>query len=90
MRDDIEKRAIEEAEYIIKNKATVRGAAKDFGVSKSTIHKDITERLEKIDKRLWRKVSEVLKKNRDERHIRGGIATKRKYEKISKEKKNKL
>lgn len=80
MRKYIEERAIDIAEYIVKNNATVRQAAKKFGVSKSTVHKDITERLEEIDRRLAEKAREILDINKSERHIRGGLATKKKYE----------
>ncbi|SNX53537.1 sporulation transcriptional regulator SpoIIID [Thermoanaerobacterium sp. RBIITD] len=79
MKDYIEERTIEIAKYIIKNKSTVREAAKVFGVSKSTVHKDVTERLENINPELFKEVKEVLEKNKAERHIRGGNATKRKY-----------
>lgn len=79
MRSDIEERAIELAEYIIENKATVRAAAKKFGVSKSTVHKDLTERLERINRPLYLQAKEVLERNKAERHIRGGIATRIKY-----------
>lgn len=79
MRDDIEKRIIDEANYIIDTGDTVRGAAKVFHFSKSTVHKDVTERLMKMDKQLYIKVKKVLDKNLSERHIRGGLATKRKY-----------
>lgn len=76
---DIEQRIIKEAEYIIKTGATVRATAKVFSYSKSTVHKDVTERLYKLDKRLHDKVKVVLEKNLSERHIRGGLATKKKY-----------
>lgn len=79
MRDYIEERAVEIAWYIIENKATVRQTAKMFGVSKSTIHKDVTERLQQINPSLARQAREVLDKNKSERHIRGGLATKEKY-----------
>ncbi len=79
MKSYIAKRALETAQYIIENKITVREAAKTFCISKSTVHKDITERLEEIDKILCGRVKEVLKINLDERHIRGGNATKAKY-----------
>ena len=79
MKTNIEGRAIELAEYIIENKATVRAAAKRFGISKSTVHKDISERLEKVNGALYREVKEVLETNKAERHIRGGIATRKKY-----------
>lgn len=79
MRDNIEERALMLANYIIENKATVRSAAKQFNVSKSTVHKDVTERLRYINKGLCRSVGIVLSQNKKERHIRGGIATRRKY-----------
>ena len=82
MRVYILKRLYEEAEYIIKEGATVRKTAKVFTLSKSTVHKDMTERLILVDKKLYSEVKKVLKKNLDERHIRGGIATKQKYEKL--------
>ena len=79
MRTNIEERALELAEYIIENRATVRAAARQFGVSKSTVHKDLSERLETIDKALYDQVKEVLEYNKAERHIRGGLATREKY-----------
>ena len=79
MREDILDRIIKEAEYIISTGATVRKAAKVFHFSKSTVHKDVTERLYSVDKSLCAKVKKVLDKNLSERHIRGGEATKRKY-----------
>ena len=72
-------RAINLAHYIVNSKDTVRGAAKKFGVSKSTVHKDVSERLLKINPRLAEDVREILDENKAERHIRGGMATKRKY-----------
>ena len=75
----IEERATSLAQYIIDSKDTVRGAAKKFCISKSTVHKDITERLEKINPRLAGEVREILDENKAERHIRGGMATKMKY-----------
>ena len=75
----IEERAINLAQYIIDSKDTVRGAARKFGISKSTVHKDITERLMKINPSLANKVREILDENKAERHIRGGMATKLKY-----------
>lgn len=75
----IEERAIELAHYIIDSKDTVRGAAKKFGVSKSTVHKDITERLRKINLSLANEAKKVLDENKAERHIRGGEATRLKY-----------
>ena len=75
----IEDRAINLAQYIIDSKDTVRGTAKKFNISKSTVHKDVTERLEKINPRLAKEVREILDENKAERHIRGGMATKLKY-----------
>ncbi len=79
---DIDERAVEIAEYVVVTGATVRSAAKHFGVSKSTVHKDLTERLKNLDASLFAEVSEVLAKNRAERHLRGGEATKMKYERM--------
>lgn len=79
MRDYIRRRVLELSEYILETKATVRQAARVFGVSKSTVHKDVTERLPDINKQLARRVKKVLDLNKSERHIRGGEATKRKY-----------
>ncbi len=79
MRTNIEDRACRLAQYIIENDATVRAAAKKFGISKSTVHKDISERLEYINRPLYAQVKEVLERNKAERHIRGGIATRKKY-----------
>ena len=75
----IEERAITLARYIIDSKDTVRGAAKKFCISKSTVHKDVTERLLKINPILAKEVREILNENKAERHIRGGMATKLKY-----------
>jgi putative DeoR family transcriptional regulator (stage III sporulation protein D) len=75
----IEERVISEARYIIGKGATVRGAAKEFGISKSTIHNDMTVRLKEIDEELYHKVRKVTEKNLSERHIRGGLATRKKY-----------
>ena len=75
----IEQRACELAHYIVNSKDTVRGAAKKFGISKSTVHKDVSERLQKINPALAVEVREILDENKAERHIRGGMATKRKY-----------
>ena len=83
MRTDIEERAVRLAEYITENRATVRAAAKKFGVSKSTVHKDITERLEAVDPALFAEVRQLLELNKAERHIRGGLATRRKYQTAS-------
>ena len=79
MKGIVEERAVELGEYIIENKATVRSAAKKFGVSKSTVHKDVSERLKYVDPNLYRKVKNILEINKAQRHIRGGMATKRKY-----------
>ena len=81
MRDDVTDRILEEAEFIAETGATVRATAKIFLSSKSTVHKDVTERLQLIDKELYKRVRKVLDKNLSERHIRGGEATKRKYKK---------
>ncbi len=81
MKGVVEERAVMLAEYIIENKATVRTAAKKFCISKSTVHKDVTERLKKINPGLYTDVKEVLDLNKAQRHIRGGLATKRKYKK---------
>ena len=75
----IEERAVSLAHYIIDSKDTVRGTAKKFGISKSTVHKDVSERLCKINPALAKEVREVLDENKAERHIRGGMATKLKY-----------
>ena len=75
----IEERTIELANYIIEHKCTVREAAKKFGISKSTVHKDMTERLSKINQVLAGQVREILLENKQERHIRGGYATREKY-----------
>ena len=79
MRDYIEQRALEIGEYIVEEGATVRQAAKKFGISKSTVHKDVTERLEQVNVSLARDARKVLDINKSERHIRGGQATKAKY-----------
>lgn len=79
MKDYIEERAVEIAYYIIEHKATVRQTAKIFGVSKSTVHKDVTERLLKINPALAGEARKVLNANKQERHIRGGFATREKY-----------
>lgn len=76
----IEQRAINLAHYIIETKDTVRGAAKKYGISKSTVHKDVSERLLKINPALAKEVRIILDENKAERHLRGGMATKKKYE----------
>ena len=79
MNKDIEERTTQIARYIIETKSTVRSAAKKFGISKSTVHKDITDRLKKINKDLYIKARGILDINKAERHLRGGEATKKKY-----------
>ena len=80
MADTIQRRACELAVYIIETGATVRSAARHFGISKSTVHKDLSQRLPYYNKTLYKQVRLVLEQNKAQRHIRGGIATKRKYE----------
>lgn len=84
MTEYIYERAVEIASYIVEEKQTVRNAAEHFGVSKSTVHKDITQKLPETDKALYRKVRRVLDANKAERHLRGGQATKEKYSEIKK------
>jgi len=79
MTTNLESRACELAVYMIETGATVRSAAKQFGISKSTVHKALTQRLRQCNYTLYLQVREVLDKNKQERHIRGGMATKRKY-----------
>lgn len=79
MREYIRKRVIDVSRYIVDTNATVRQAAEVFGVSKSTVHKDVTERLPRVSKELARKVKRVLDRNKAERHLRGGEATRQKY-----------
>ena len=79
MKGNIEERVHSLAVYIVENRATVRGAAEHFGISKSTVHKDITYRLKQQNNILYEQVKEVLWTNKMERHIRGGMATKEKY-----------
>lgn len=79
MNDYIEERTIGLANYIVENKCTVRAAAKHFNISKSTVHKDVTERLYNINRALYKEVQPILAENKAERHLRGGIATKNKY-----------
>lgn len=81
MKGIVEQRAIELAEYIVENKTTVRAAALKFGVSKSTVHMDVANRLKKLNPSLYMDVREILDLNKAERHIRGGLATKEKYSK---------
>jgi len=81
MPDTMEERACELAVYMIETGATVRAAAKHFGISKSTVHKDISQRLPQYNRSLYEQVRQVLDVNKQERHIRGGMATQRKYKK---------
>ena len=80
MKGVVEKRAVELGIYIIENNATVRAAAKKFHISKSTVHKDVASRLRTLDPRLYGQVRAVLEVNKAERHIRGGLATREKYQ----------
>ncbi|MEE1057659.1 MAG: sporulation transcriptional regulator SpoIIID [Acutalibacteraceae bacterium] len=82
MKGIVEERAVELGQYIIESKATVRSAAKKFGVSKSTVHKDVSERLKYVNPQLYSQVKEVLEVNKAQRHIRGGMATRKKYKGI--------
>lgn len=75
----VEDRAVELGEYIVENKATVRSAAKQFGISKSTVHMDVSERLKRVNPSLYKQVRKVLDVNKAQRHIRGGMATRAKY-----------
>ena len=77
-------RAVMLGEYISENNATVRAAAKHFGISKSTVHKDVSERLPRLQPQLYEDVKKILELNKKERHIRGGLATKKKYEQMKK------
>ena len=79
MKGIVEERAVELGRYILAHKATVRRAAKQFGVSKSTVHKDVAQRLRTIDPPLYRQVKQFLEINKAQRHIRGGMATRAKY-----------
>ncbi len=79
MKGSVEERAAMLGTYIIENKATVRNAAKKFGISKSTVHKDVSERLKYVNPKLYREVKDILELNKAQRHIRGGLATKNKY-----------
>ena len=79
MSDTIEDRACQLAVYMIETGATVRSAAKHFGISKSTVHKDISQRLPQYNRTLYQQVRQVLDVNKQQRHIRGGMATRRKY-----------
>ena len=79
-------RAVTLGRYILENKATVRAAAKQFGISKSTVHKDVSERLKREEPGLYEQVRDVLEINKQERHIRGGLATREKYRELAKHK----
>ena len=79
LKGNIEERAVALAQYIIENRTTVRAAAKKFGISKSTVHKDLAERLPAFHRALYLQVKEVLDENKAQRHIRGGMATREKY-----------
>lgn len=79
MRDYIKDRVMEVANYIVENRSTVRDTAKKYGISKSTVHKDVVYRLLDVNKNLYEEVRNVLEVNKSERHIRGGLATKNKY-----------
>lgn len=79
MNDEMERRACELAAYVIETGATVRATARKFGISKSTVHKDLTQRLRKTQPGLYEQVRQVLDRNKQQRHIRGGLATRRKY-----------
>ena len=79
MKENIDERACNLAVYMIENRATVRAAARKFGISKSTVHKDLAERLPVFHRSLYLQVKQVLEENKAQRHIRGGIATRKKY-----------
>lgn len=84
MADTIEQRACELAVYIIETGATVRAAAKRFGISKSTVHKDLSQRLPQCNRHLYHQVRYILDQNKAQRHIRGGLATREKYQQLHK------
>ena len=79
MKGIVEERAVTLGQYLIEHNSTVRGAAEKFGISKSTVHKDVSQRLKRINPALFRGVRKVLETNKSERHMRGGLATKEKY-----------
>ncbi len=83
MKGIVEERAVELGKYIIDQKTTVRSTAQKFGVSKSTVHKDVSERLKYVNPQLYTQVKKILEINKSQRHIRGGMATRRKYKGIS-------
>ena len=85
MRDEVRLRVIQAAEYVLETGATVRACAVKFGVSKTTIHKDMRDRLPRIDEELCARVDAVLKRNLCERHLRGGDATRRKFQRLREE-----
>ena len=85
MKGNVEERAISLGNFIVENKTTVRHAAKAFGVSKSTVHKDVSDRLKKLNPALCREVKKVLEINKQERQIRGGLATRHKYQVLKEE-----
>ena len=87
MKGIVEERAVELAEYIVENKTTVRAAAKQFGVSKSTVHMDVARRLRSLNPQLYSEVREILDINKAQRHIRGGLATREKYKSMKEENK---
>ena len=88
MKDRLCDRSVILGQYIIENNATVRKTAEKFGIRKSTVHKDVSEKLAKIQPKLYSEVKKVLEINKQERHIRGGLATKKKYENLRKSNKN--
>lgn len=88
MLETVEERAVILGQYIVENNATVRSTAQIYGVSKSTVHMDVAKRLKNINPVLYNRVRKVLAVNKEQRHIRGGLATKEKYESIGKNKKS--
>lgn len=85
MKGMVEERAVELGNYIIRNQATVRAAAREFGISKSTVHMDVAKRLQKINPQLYKDVKAILDVNKAQRHIRGGLATQKKYAEMHQE-----
>ncbi|MBP3329526.1 MAG: sporulation transcriptional regulator SpoIIID [Clostridia bacterium] len=83
MKNPVEERAVELGVYIVENRSTVRATAKQFGISKSTVHMDVATRLKELNPQLYHMVREVLEVNKAQRHIRGGIATKEKYKSLN-------
>ena len=88
MKEQPARRAVILGQYITENRTTVRAAARHFGISKSTVHKDVSERLRREDPGLYTQVKDILEINKQERHIRGGMATKRKYHEIAQRRKS--